>query len=170
MTNVSQLLNCCWLSIRIRIVLIDQVDAAVKQLLVLKAEYKEATGQDYKPGAAPVQKASAPVQKAPTPVQSSSAPAASGLYEKVSEQGEVVRKLKVEKASKDQVDAAVKQLLVLKAEYKEATGQDYKPGAAPVQKASAPVQKAPPQSRAALLLLPPASMRRSLSREKWSGN
>lgn len=78
----------------------DQVDAAVKQLLVLKAEYKEATGQDYKPGAASVQKSSAPVQKAPAPVQSSSAPAASGLYEKVSEQGEVVRKLKVEKASK----------------------------------------------------------------------
>ncbi|KAL3065980.1 hypothetical protein OYC64_016005 [Pagothenia borchgrevinki] len=121
----------------------DQVDAAVKQLLVLKAEYKEATGQDYKPGAAPAQKASAPVQKAPAPVQSSSVPAASGLYEKVSEQGEVVRKLKVEKASKDQVDAAVKQLLVLKAEYKEATGQDYKPGAASVQKSSAPVQKAP---------------------------
>ncbi|KAI9517973.1 hypothetical protein NQZ68_001143 [Dissostichus eleginoides] len=123
----------------------DQVDAAVKQLLVLKAEYKEATGQDYKPGAAPAQKASAPApaQKAPAPVQSSPAPAASGLYEKVSEQGELVRKLKVEKASKDQVDAAVKQLLVLKAEYKEATGQDYKPGAAPVQKASAPVQKAP---------------------------
>ena len=83
------------------------MDAAVKQLLVLKAEYKEATGQDYKPGAAsvqkssaPVQKAPVPVQKAPAPVQSSSAPAASGLYEKVSEQGEVVRKLKVEKASK----------------------------------------------------------------------
>ncbi|XP_033961262.1 bifunctional glutamate/proline--tRNA ligase isoform X1 [Pseudochaenichthys georgianus] len=125
----------------------DQVDAAVKQLLVLKAEYKEATGQDYKPGAAPSQKASAPApaQKAPAPVQSSSAPAASGPYERVSEQGEVVRKLKVEKASKDQVDAAVKQLLVLKAEYKEATGQDYKPGAAPSQKASAPApaQKAP---------------------------
>ncbi|KAK5874481.1 hypothetical protein PBY51_019421 [Eleginops maclovinus] len=125
----------------------DQVDAAVKQLLALKAEYKEATGQDYKPGAAPVQKAAAPapVQKAPAPVQNSSAPAASSLYEKVSKQGEVVRILKGEKASKDQVDAAVKQLLALKAEYKEATGQEYKPGAAPVQKAAAPapVQKAP---------------------------
>ncbi|XP_068586506.1 bifunctional glutamate/proline--tRNA ligase isoform X2 [Cebidichthys violaceus] len=115
----------------------DQVDAAVKQLLALKAEYKQVTGQEYKPGAAPVQKAQAPVQKAPAPVQKaqapvqnspSSAPAATGLYEKVSEQGEVVRKLKVEKASKDQVDAAVKQLLALKAEYKQQTGQDYKPG------------------------------------------
>ncbi|XP_034413643.1 bifunctional glutamate/proline--tRNA ligase isoform X3 [Cyclopterus lumpus] len=129
----------------------DQVDAAVKQLLALKAEYKQVTGQDYKPGAAPVQKVQAPVQKVQAPVQKvqapvqnspSSAPAATGLYEKVSEQGEVVRKLKVEKASKDQVDAAVKQLLALKAEYKQQTGQDYKPGAAPVQKAQAPVQKA----------------------------
>ncbi|XP_008296039.1 bifunctional glutamate/proline--tRNA ligase isoform X2 [Stegastes partitus] len=101
----------------------DQVDAAVKQLLALKAEYKQVTGQEYKPGAAPAQKAPAPVQNSPSP-----APAATGLYEKVAEQGEVVRKLKTEKAPKDQVDAAVKQLLALKAEYKQQTGQDYKPG------------------------------------------
>lgn len=74
----------------------DQVDAAVKQLLALKAEYKQVTGQDYKPGAAPVQKTQAPVQKSPAP----SAPDTTGLYEKVAEQGEAVRKLKTEKASK----------------------------------------------------------------------
>lgn len=73
----------------------DQVDSAVKQLLALKAEYKQVTGQEYKPGAAPAQKAPAPVQNSPSP-----APAATSLYEKVAEQGEVVRKLKVEKASK----------------------------------------------------------------------
>uniref|UniRef100_A0AAQ5YRA3 Bifunctional glutamate/proline--tRNA ligase n=1 Tax=Amphiprion ocellaris TaxID=80972 RepID=A0AAQ5YRA3_AMPOC len=101
----------------------DQVDAAVKQLLALKAEYKQVTGQEYKPGAVPAQKAPAPVQNSPSP-----APAATGLYEKVAEQGEVVRKLKTDKAPKDQVDAAVKQLLALKAEYKQQTGQDYKPG------------------------------------------
>ncbi|XP_070760876.1 bifunctional glutamate/proline--tRNA ligase isoform X1 [Enoplosus armatus] len=117
----------------------DQVDAAVKQLLALKAEYKQATGQEYKPGAAPVQKAPTPtpVQNSPSP-----APAATGLYEKVAEQGEVVRKLKVEKASKDQVDAAVKQLLALKAEYKQQTGKDYKPGlqapGSPAQTQSSP--------------------------------
>lgn len=100
----------------------DKIDAAVKQLLVLKEEYKHATGQDYKPGAAP------PAQKTTAPIQNSPAPAASGLYEKVAEQGELVRKLKTEKAPKDQVDAAVKQLLALKAEYKQQTGQEYKPG------------------------------------------
>uniref|UniRef100_A0A3P9MIJ5 Bifunctional glutamate/proline--tRNA ligase n=2 Tax=Oryzias latipes TaxID=8090 RepID=A0A3P9MIJ5_ORYLA len=118
----------------------DQVDAAVKQLLALKADYKQITGQEYKPGAAPAQKtAPAPVQNTPSPV---SAP--SSLYEKVSEQGEVVRKLKSEKAPKDQIDAAVKQLLALKAEYKQQTGQDYKPGsqppASPAQTQSSPAQ------------------------------
>uniref|UniRef100_A0A7N8XEZ5 Bifunctional glutamate/proline--tRNA ligase n=1 Tax=Mastacembelus armatus TaxID=205130 RepID=A0A7N8XEZ5_9TELE len=104
----------------------DQTDAAVKQLLALKEEYKQVTGQEYKPGAAPVQKTPAPVQNSSNP-----APTATGLYEKVAEQGEVVRKLKSEKAPKDQVDAAVKQLLALKAEYKQQTGQDYKPGTQP---------------------------------------
>ncbi|KAM9366563.1 bifunctional glutamate/proline--tRNA ligase isoform 2-T2 [Symphorus nematophorus] len=119
----------------------DQVDAAVKQLLALKAEYKQVTGQEYKPGAAPVQKASAPVQNSP-----SAAPATGGLYEKVAEQGEVVRKLKAEKASKDQVDAAVKQLLALKAEYKQQTGQDYKPGMQPPA-SSAQTQSSSPSTQ-----------------------
>lgn len=67
----------------------------MKQLLAFKAEYKQVTGQEYKPGAAPVQKAPAPVQNNPAPAASSAS-----LYEKVAEQGELVRKLKTEKASK----------------------------------------------------------------------
>lgn len=73
----------------------DQIDAAVKQLLAFKAEYKQVTGQEYKPGAAPVQKATAPVQNSPAPAASGA-----GLYERVAEQGETVRKLKAAKASK----------------------------------------------------------------------
>ncbi|XP_077096243.1 bifunctional glutamate/proline--tRNA ligase [Siphateles boraxobius] len=108
----------------------EQVDAAVKQLLAVKAEFKQLTGQDYKPGLAPP--TSSPPQPAPSsdPAPSpDSSPAA--IYGHVSEQGELVRKLKAEKASKEQVDAAVKQLLALKAEYKQVTGQDYKPGVPP---------------------------------------
>uniref|UniRef100_A0A4W5L7W9 Glutamyl-prolyl-tRNA synthetase 1 n=1 Tax=Hucho hucho TaxID=62062 RepID=A0A4W5L7W9_9TELE len=116
----------------------DQVDAAVKQLLDLKAEYKQATGQDYKPGTAPA------------PVQSTQAPTVtfgSGIYEHVTQQGDLVRKLKTEKAPKDQMDAAVKHLLSLKAEYKQVTGQDYKPGMAPAT-SPAPVQASPaPQAQ-----------------------
>jgi len=124
----------------------DQVDAAVKQLLALKAQYKQATGQEYKPGAAPAP-APAPAT-APAPAASpapASAAAASGIYQQVAQQGEVVRQLKVDKAPKDQVDAAVKQLLALKAEYKQLTGQDYKPGlqAPAAAPAAAPVQSSP---------------------------
>lgn len=71
----------------------DQVDAAVKQLLALKVEYKQLTGQEYKPGVAPAQKTTVPVQNSP-------APAATDLSEKVAAQGELVRKLKAEKAPK----------------------------------------------------------------------
>ena len=41
-----------------------------------------------------------------------------------------MRKLKSEKAAKDQVTEAVKQLLELKAAYKAAAGKDWKPDAA----------------------------------------
>uniref|UniRef100_A0A8C7UGV3 Bifunctional glutamate/proline--tRNA ligase n=1 Tax=Oncorhynchus mykiss TaxID=8022 RepID=A0A8C7UGV3_ONCMY len=125
----------------------DQVDAAVKQLLDLKAEYKQATGQDYKPGTAPVP-AAAPVQSTQAPTVTSG----SGVYEHVTQQGDLVRKLKTEKAPKvrptgrndrlDQMDAAIKHLLSLKAEYKQVTGQDYKPGIAPAT-SPAPVQASP---------------------------
>ncbi|XP_053721197.1 bifunctional glutamate/proline--tRNA ligase isoform X1 [Synchiropus splendidus] len=98
----------------------DQVDAAVQQLLALKAEYKQATGQEYKPGVAPVQS-----------IPAVAVTNGSGIYQKVAAQGEEVRKLKAAKAPKEQVDAAVQQLLALKVEYKQQTGQDYKPGSQP---------------------------------------
>uniref|UniRef100_A0A3P9NA26 Bifunctional glutamate/proline--tRNA ligase n=2 Tax=Poecilia reticulata TaxID=8081 RepID=A0A3P9NA26_POERE len=132
----------------------DKIDAAVKQLLALKEEYKQATGQDYNPGAghapSPAQKTAAPTQKTTAPTRNSISPApAAGLYGKVAEQGELVRKLKTEKAPKDQVDAAVKQLLALKAEYKQQTGQEYKPGLqAPAGPAQTGAQSStPPQAQ-----------------------
>lgn len=53
------------------------------------------------------------------------------LYSRVAAQGDVVRELKTKKAAKEDVDTAVKKLLALKAEYKEKTGQEYKPGNPP---------------------------------------
>ncbi|XP_062863128.1 bifunctional glutamate/proline--tRNA ligase [Trichomycterus rosablanca] len=118
----------------------EQIDAAVKELLALKSELKQLTGQEFKPGMVPP--AASNTHSAP-----SSTPSAADIYASVSQQGEVVRKLKAEKAPQDQVDAAVKQLLDLKAEYKKQTGQDYKPGVAP-SAAPAPqhASHAPPQS------------------------
>uniref|UniRef100_A0A8C5TTA2 Bifunctional glutamate/proline--tRNA ligase n=1 Tax=Malurus cyaneus samueli TaxID=2593467 RepID=A0A8C5TTA2_9PASS len=104
----------------------EDIDKAVKQLLALKAEYKEKTGQEYKPGNPPV---SGTAQS--SKLETSGTVDSKALYDKVAEQGEVVRKLKAEKASKDQIDGAVKLLLSLKADYKEKTGQEYKPGHPP---------------------------------------
>lgn len=77
----------------------DQIGAAVDVLLSLKAEYKQQTGQEYKPGSPPVvfdPAQSSPVSTLPPPCPVDS----KSLYSKVAEQGEVVRKLKSEKASK----------------------------------------------------------------------
>uniref|UniRef100_F6T8P3 Bifunctional glutamate/proline--tRNA ligase n=1 Tax=Ciona intestinalis TaxID=7719 RepID=F6T8P3_CIOIN len=49
------------------------------------------------------------------------------LFDQVTAQGNKVRELKTAKASKDEVDAAVKELLSLKADYKSKSGVDYKP-------------------------------------------
>ncbi|XP_010216482.1 PREDICTED: bifunctional glutamate/proline--tRNA ligase isoform X2 [Tinamus guttatus] len=106
----------------------EDIDKAVKQLLALKAEYKEKTGQEYKPGNPP---ASVSEQSVSSKLEISGTMDSKALYDKVAEQGEVVRKLKAEKASKEQIDEAVKVLLNLKAEYKQKTGQEYKPGNPP---------------------------------------
>lgn len=89
-THKSNNIVINWVTVFLFHLLQDQVDAAVKQLLALKEEYKRITGQEYKPGVAPPQKAPAPVQNGST----------NDLYEKVAEQGELVRKLKAEKAPK----------------------------------------------------------------------
>ncbi|KAM6207503.1 bifunctional glutamate/proline--tRNA ligase isoform 2-T2 [Sarcoramphus papa] len=111
----------------------EDIDKAVKQLLALKAEYKEKTGQEYKPGNAPVS-----VTEQSSKLETSGTLDSKALYDKVAEQGEVVRKLKAEKAPKDEIDEAVKLLLSLKADYKEKTGQDYKPGHPPVAQGALP--------------------------------
>ncbi|XP_039424576.1 bifunctional glutamate/proline--tRNA ligase isoform X6 [Corvus cornix cornix] len=111
----------------------EDIDKAVKQLLALKAEYKEKTGQEYKPGNPPI---SGTAQS--SKLETSGTLDSKALYDKVAEQGEVVRKLKAEKASKDQIDEAVKLLLSLKADYKEKTGQEYKPGHPPAAQGALP--------------------------------
>ncbi|XP_051638896.1 bifunctional glutamate/proline--tRNA ligase isoform X3 [Manacus candei] len=111
----------------------EDIDKAVKQLLALKAEFKEKTGQEYKPGNPPV---SIPAQS--SKLETSGTLDSKALYDKVAAQGEVVRKLKAEKASKDQIDEAVKLLLSLKADYKEKTGQEYKPGHPPAAQGALP--------------------------------
>nr|XP_036673239.1 bifunctional glutamate/proline--tRNA ligase [Drosophila suzukii] len=104
----------------------DQIDVAVKKLLALKADYKSATGKDWKPG-----QAAAPVASAPAAAPSSTANDAVSVNANIVKQGDLVRDLKGKKAGKPEIDAAVKTLLELKAQYKTLTGQDWKPGTVP---------------------------------------
>jgi len=98
---------------------------AVKILLELKAEYKSATGKDWKPAAATATKTA--VKQEPAPAATAGGGAAD-INAKIVAQGDLVRKLKGEKAPKPDVDAAVKSLLALKAEFKASCGLDWKPG------------------------------------------
>ena len=115
------------------------VEEAVKKLLSLKADYKAAMGQDWKPGAAP---APSQAELPPLPPTSSASSANSGnsvdINSAIVAQGDLVRKLKADKAAKSEIDEAVKKLLGLKAEYKATTGQDWKPGSAPTATKSPP--------------------------------
>merc|ERR1719400_3004138 len=67
-------------------------------------------------------------QKKAAQPSSSTAPTGD-LGAAVAAQGDLVRKLKTEKADKAAIDEAVKKLLALKADFKAATGSDWKPGA-----------------------------------------
>ncbi|XP_070578959.1 bifunctional glutamate/proline--tRNA ligase-like [Ptychodera flava] len=107
------------------------IDTEVKTLLSLKAEYKKLTGQDYKPGVKP------PSKQTDTSAKKTADPAqVEALVTKITNQGDKVRGLKSAKAAKEDIDAAVKILLNLKAQYKDMTGDDYKPGAASAGKKS----------------------------------
>ncbi|EDW14211.1 bifunctional glutamate/proline--tRNA ligase [Drosophila mojavensis] len=118
----------------------DQIDVAVKQLLSLKADYKAASGKDWKPGQAPA--AMAPTSEAPA-----AAGDAASVNASIVKQGDLVRELKSKKAAKPEIDAAVKQLLELKAQYKTLTGQDWKPGTVVAAAApAAPAASAPASS------------------------
>uniref|UniRef100_A0A3B3VRU0 glutamate--tRNA ligase n=1 Tax=Poecilia latipinna TaxID=48699 RepID=A0A3B3VRU0_9TELE len=89
-----------------------------------------------------VSKAPSSSVSAPSPTSASAS--ATDLFSSVVAQGEAVRNLKAAKASKEEVDKAVQQLLSLKAQFKQQTGVDYKPGMAPPTSAPAtPAASAP---------------------------
>ena len=68
------------------------IDAAVKTLLALKADYKKATGKDWKPGATPPGAAAAPA--------ASGGKSAQDLDKEITDAGNKVRQLKSDKAAK----------------------------------------------------------------------
>lgn len=108
----------------------NTVGQEVKILLALKTDYKSLTGQEWKPGAA------APTQAAATPepikidlTASDSQLNVASILQKIKLQGDQIRKLKSEKASKTVIEPEVQTLLSLKAEYKKLTGKEWTPEA-----------------------------------------
>ncbi|XP_076663274.1 glutamyl-prolyl-tRNA synthetase [Andrena cerasifolii] len=106
------------------------IDEEIKKLLALKSDYKSATGQDWKPA----NTASPKADKKAAADATSKAIGSEEMSKKIQEQGDKVRQLKASKAKKDIVDQEVKALLKLKADYKAATGKEWKPPAAPATK------------------------------------
>ncbi|XP_014601281.1 PREDICTED: bifunctional glutamate/proline--tRNA ligase [Polistes canadensis] len=149
---------------------VDQfiVDAEVKTLLKLKADFKAATGKEWKPKSSSNEiidkgeyentikqlltlmlnaKMAEVTQKKNTNIKEtnmnhtvnneeilknksdivSENKTNDKLSEEIQKQGDKVRQLKSEKASKDVIDQEVKVLLNLKSEYKAATGQEWEP-------------------------------------------
>lgn len=98
----------------------SKVDAEVKTLLALKAEYKAKHGKDWSPGAV------APAVAAPAKTEASSS---GDLSDRITKQGNLVRDLKAQKAEKAKITEAVNSLLALKAEFKAQTGKDWTPSA-----------------------------------------
>lgn len=107
----------------------DVLDPEVKELLKLKADYKSVTGSEWKPGATSLP-AAATGDVAPCNAQS--------LDKQIQVQGDKVRTLKSNKAAKDVLDPEIKLLLQLKADFKSATGQEWKPGASQSDNSSKP--------------------------------
>ena len=96
------------------------ITAEVKNLLELKTEFKKVTGNDWKP------EESKNIQSKVENVTKTTL-SAEDLSNRISEQGDKVRKLKSDKAEKSVITAEIKNLLELKAEFKKVTGNDWKP-------------------------------------------
>ena len=77
-----------------------KVNEAVECLLSLKAQYKEKTGNEYIPGQPTSSQSSDSSPSRSSEPCGPETPEAKSLFDKVATQGEVVRKLKAEKASK----------------------------------------------------------------------
>ena len=120
----------------------EEIKAAVYELLSLKAEYKSATGTEWTPKSDGNAKAPKNDAKGKSVVLETNLSqkeekvltdaAADGLDIKIKTCGDLIRKLKLEKADKEVIEAEVKVLLLLKNLYKTQTGQEWKPeGSAP---------------------------------------
>ena len=102
----------------------ESIKAEVDKLLALKAEFKNATNKDWTPDFKPT----GSIAKA-----SSESNSSCQLDLNIRAQGDLVRKLKADKASKESVKVEVDKLLALKAEFKNAYNKDWTPDFKPTE-------------------------------------
>ncbi|ODM95546.1 Bifunctional glutamate/proline--tRNA ligase [Orchesella cincta] len=124
----------------------DVIDAEVKKLLGLKADFKKAAGKDWDPKGNNVpQNTTAP---APTTASSSTSNNSElgSLDAQITAQGNKIRVLKSQKAAKDVLDAEVKTLLSLKADFKKVAGKDWDPKGNNISKSQTVASQASAQS------------------------
>ncbi|GBM15901.1 Bifunctional glutamate/proline--tRNA ligase [Araneus ventricosus] len=113
------------------------VDTEVQKLLKLKAEFKNATGFDWKPDFKPQSVKTEPRN----PKDTSSNDASVELDLQIGDLGNLIRKLKADKAEKSVIDENVKKLLKLKEDYKNASGKDWKPNSQASETVNNPSKK-----------------------------
>ncbi|XP_014254259.1 bifunctional glutamate/proline--tRNA ligase [Cimex lectularius] len=103
----------------------EEIGKEVKQLLELKASYKQLTGQEWNPATAKQETKPKPQSQPQTQTTKEENNQVAELTKKIKEQGDTVRALKSTNSPKDEVNSAVNTLLSLKAEYKQLTGNDF---------------------------------------------
>jgi bifunctional glutamyl/prolyl-tRNA synthetase len=107
----------------------EVINESVQKLLSLKERFKKASGKDWTPNIEfNDSKAPALTNDNKIVVENE----AQTLDNKIKEKGDLIRKLKAEKADKDLVQENVKQLLALKEEYKKLTASDWSPNSSTV--------------------------------------
>lgn len=95
----------------------EEIKAQVDKLLALKDQFKQVSGVNWTP------------EFQPADINSSKAliSSANDLNGQICQQGDLIRKLKGDKADKKQIDEQVEILLKLKSQYKNLTGSEWKP-------------------------------------------
>jgi len=121
----------------------DQWMPLVDTLLKFKEEYKNVTGQDWKPD---LLSSSANQKTNTTPHQSSNSTTEEELNKKIKEEGDRIRAMKESKAPKDQFMPFVENLKKLKEEFKKVTGKEWQP---PTNTTVQPQQSAQKQQQSA---------------------
>lgn len=110
-----------------------QIDQLTAQFDKLKLQYKSVVKKEWKPSTA----VSGATPASTTPSAPAAADFVADLDKRIRQQGDLVRKLKGDKAEKATIDEAVKKLLALKGEFKTVAKVDWKPDFVPPQ-SSAP--------------------------------